>query len=193
MRILLRGRVIFYFHVFHEFLCTVRPWGILRTPDCIPLEYRPSLGSHNNLELILQLQPFCLRRNSSRNQSKSGGQGRWFQPLFQLPEALAPISNNILGQDKNLNTFLNPPSEAEQLRSAVDGVTNERCRIQKITPTLRRILKLPPSYNSQSGLVSLTLYRGFAKLDLRSGTFCIIYTKKNYFWKKYRGDSVGVS
>ena len=105
LRILLRGRVIFYFHVFHEFLCTVRPWGILRTPDCIPLEYRPSLGSHNNLELILQLQPFCPRRNSSRNQSKSGGQGRWFQPLFQLPEALTPISNNILGQDKNLNTF----------------------------------------------------------------------------------------
>ena len=146
LRILLKGGVIFYFGDFHEFLCTVRPWGILRTPDCIPLQYRPSLGSYNNLESILQLQPFCLRRNSSENQSKSGGQGRRFQPLFQLPEALAPSSNTLFGQDKFFKIFLNPPSEAEQLRSAVDGVTYERCSNQKITP-LERILKLPPSHH----------------------------------------------
>ena len=68
-------------------------------------------------------------------------------PLLQLVEALAPSSATIFGQDKILKTFLNHPSEAEQLRSVVGGVTNERRRTQKITPPLRRILKLPPSYS----------------------------------------------
>ena len=100
-------------------------------------EYRPFLRTHNNAGSILDPQALHPKAKPLENQSKSVGQGRWFEPLLQLPRRLSPSSDNIFALDKILNPFPYVYLEGWPLRISLGLLRFEFCRIQEFTPLIR--------------------------------------------------------
>ena len=137
-RIRMRGRVM---SNFCGFACnapiSLSQWSLYS----ILSEYRPFLRTHNNTGSILVPQALHPKAKPLEKRSKSVGQGRSFQPLFQLPEGISPSSDDIFDQDLFLSCFSSQTLNVYQLYKSGEALTEEHCREQDITPPLIRILR----------------------------------------------------